>query len=213
MASEIANLELLRRHLDPVESILPAGTVAEEGQEGRPHAIDSLSMAGTVRDRNLGDIVTQTCLRGVVAARAAGGHEAVVTLLMRGLEANPDNREANRVLGDALLNLGRPVEAEVRFRKILAMRADDGLAHRGMAFALHRQGRIAEAIPEYRTALELGAGDAEVHNNLGAALGAEGNLEAALPHFERAVSLRPGFDEARENLERTRAALAVARPR
>jgi spermidine synthase len=203
VASEIANLELLRRHLDPIETMLPAGP-----------ASDSLSVAArTVRERNLGDIVTQTCLRSVVAARAQGGHETVVALLSRGLEANPDNAEANRVLGDALLNLGRPAEAEARFRKAATMRPSDALARRGMGFALHRQGRIAEAIPEYRAALELGNDDPEIHNNLGAALGAEGDLGAALPHFERAVKLRPGFGEARENLERTREALAASRRR
>jgi spermidine synthase len=194
-ATELPGLELLRAHLDPVAAVSP----------GLPP--DSADAIAGLRERNLGDMVTRSYLRRVPVVKGEGGHEAVVSLLTEALRANPDNVEANRVLGDALLSLGRLEEAEARYAKVLAMREDDALAHRGLAFALHRLGRIPAAIAQYRTAIALGCDEAEVHNNLGAALGQQGDLAAALAQFERAVHLRPDFEEARENLDRARAAL------
>jgi spermidine synthase len=200
-ATELPDLELLRAHLDPVAAVSPGLSP------------DSARAIAGLRERNLGDMVARSYLRRVPVVRGEGNHEAVVALLTEALRANPDNAEANRVLGDALLSLGRLEEAEAHYAKVLAMREDDALAHRGLAFALHRMGHVPDAIAQYQAAIALGCDEPEVHSNLGAALGQQGDLAAALAHFERAVRLRPDFEEARQNLDRVRAALKPAPPR
>jgi spermidine synthase len=196
--TELPNLALLREHLDPVAAVCPALPA------------DSARAIAALRERNLGDLAARSALRRVPFVKGEANHEAVAALLTGALRDNPDNGEAQRVLGDALLALGRLEEARIHFERALALRPDDALAHRGLGFALHREDRVAEAIPHYEAAIAMGCDEPEVHNNLGAALGQRGDLAGARGHFERALRLRPDFDEARQNLERVRAALGSA---
>src|SRR5262249_23208855 len=131
---------------------------------------DSARAIAALRERNLGEIVVRSALRRVPAVKGEANHAAVVTLLSDALNANPDDGEAHRVLGDALLALGRLDEAGSHYAKALSLDGDDALAHRGLGFALHRAGRVREAIPHYEAAITLGDDDPEIHNNLGAAL-------------------------------------------
>jgi spermidine synthase len=198
--NELPILALLRSHLDPL-----AGAV-----RGDPDPA-LLAAADSVRSRNLGDIAATACLRRVDAARGAGNYGEVLRLAQAALLENVDGLVAERVMGDALVILGRAGEGEPHLRRVVSLRPDDALAHHGLAVAVHGQGRFAEAIEHYRAALALGAETSDTHNNLGAALAEQGDLAAARGQFEEALRLHPGDADALRNLARVTAALGEAR--
>lgn len=188
---ELETLPLIRRHLDSIESAAPG------------LASDLARAAARVREQNLNDIVAAAHLRGT-----RGGIDEPLRLA---LAANPENFQANRLMGDALLTLGQLDESGHYYRQALAIRDGDARVHASLALVLLRQRQLDAAIEHYRAALTLGGEDAELRNSLGAALGLQGNLAAALEQFERAVALRPDFADARGNVEKARAALAAQR--
>jgi spermidine synthase len=194
---ELPVLALLRAHLDPVSSVASGAFGPGE-----------LAAADSVRTRNLGDIAANAQLRRVDAARRTGDAQAIVILALTALRENPENLDAQRFLGDALVLLGRAGEAEPHLRLVVAGRPDDPFARRGLAIALHQQHRFAEAIEHYRAAIALGADAADLRNNLGAALAEQGDLAAAASQFEQALRQRPGDPDATRNLARLRVALS-----
>lgn len=197
--NEVRNVPLLRRHLDPAATIL-AGTAEPE----------VLAEAGRVRESNLADIAADAQLRRVEAARLAGDTPGILALASRALAENPENLDAQRITGDALILLGRASEAEPRLRRVVEERPDDALARRGLGIALHQARRFGEAVEQYRAAIALGADAADLRNNLGAALAEGGDLPAAAVEFEQALRLRPGDPDATRNLGQVRAALSGA---
>ena len=200
-SQELPLLGELRAHLDPVESLFA---------ERAPASWTRASVG--VRERNLDDIEAAAELRDVEPFRRAADYEGVLRCAEGALRANPENAEAQRIAGDALVLLGRFDEAVTHASIAVALRPDDGVARRVLAVALHRLGRVAEAIPHYRAALALAGDDAETHNNLGAALGQLGDLTAARDEFERAVRLDPTNGEFQQNLGRVNATLRAAPP-
>ena len=140
-----------------------------------------------------------------------GDHGSMVAELRLALAANPENLQANRLMGDALFGLGQLEESETFYRQALAIWDGDARVHASLALAYLRRRRLDAAVEQYRAALAVGGDDAELRNSLGAALGMQGNLAGALEQFERALVLRPDFAEARGNLAQSRAALDAQR--
>ncbi len=196
---ELQTLPLLRHHLESVESVAPGVS------------IDLVRAAANVREKNLNDMVAAAHLRRVEAAVQGEDHGSMVAELRLALAANPENLQANRLMGDALLSLGQVEESERFYRQALAIWDGDPRVHASLALAYLRQRRLDGAVEHYRAALAVGDDDAELRNSLGAALGLQGNLAGALEQFERALALRPDFEEARGNLAQSRAALDAQR--
>jgi spermidine synthase len=192
---ELQTLPLIRSHLESIESVAPGV------------ASDLARAAANVREKNLNDVVAAAHLRGVEAALQGGDHGNMVAELRLALAANPENFQANRLMGDALLRLGQVEESEPFYLQALAIWDGDARVHASLALAYLRQRRLAGAVEHYRAALAVGDDDAELRNSLGVALGLQGNLAGALEQFERALVLRPDFAEARGNLMQSRAAL------
>jgi spermidine synthase len=180
---ELAGLDLLRRHLDPV-----AG-----GEAAR------------VREDNLREIVASAHLRGVEEARAANDRAGMTAALRQAVAAHPGNLRAQRMLGDALLLQGQYEESARHYQAALAISADDARTHGGLGLWHLVQQRFPQSVEHYRRALALGGDDAEWRNNLGAGLVRLGDLPAAVEQFRRAVELKPDDADARRNYEATRA--------
>jgi len=70
------------------------------------------------------------------------------------LQQWPDNSLARFGLGNTLLSLNRPSEAERIYRELIAARPDLVAVRNNLAMALHRQGQDIEALIEIDTALE-----------------------------------------------------------
>jgi len=89
----------------------------------------------------------------------------------------------------ALVNQGRPGDAERQTRLLLNSYPDAGILWKILGVALVRQGKAA--LQALRQAAELLPQDAEAHANLGAALHDGRDWEAALVSLRRALELEP----------------------
>ena len=94
-------------------------------------------------------------------------------------------------LAGALLEGGKPQEAEGYLRAALALRPDSAAAHPNLGVALVRQGKAAEAEKNCRQAVALDPMDAQAHANLGWVLEGQGKLAEALALYRKALDLDP----------------------
>jgi len=115
---------------------------------------------------------------------------------------------ARALLADALTKEGRPDEAAVQYRAMLAAHPDDAQAMTLLAAILLRQQRYDEAIVVFRQAVAERPGDVAALGGLGVALNSSGRLDEAIAVFRRAVDLDPQNPHAQHNLAR---ALATRR--
>ncbi len=192
---ELPGVEALRGQLDPIPTVLadsvPAATVTE---------------AEATREANMGDMVTAAHIRTVASLKSRGDYEGMRNVIAEALKHNPLNVEAQRMMGDVHVQLGRSADAVAYYTEALRIDENDALSHRGLAIALHVTGRIDEAIPHYRAAVHERPSDFELWNGLGGALAQTGRFDEAAQMLQEALRLRPDFAPAIANLERVRRA-------
>ena len=116
----------------------------------------------------------------------------------------------------ALLESGRPAEAEAECQRVLARAPTLGAAWTCLGLARQSQGK--DALEALQAASRYAVGDARVHFLLGQALEDRGLLERAAASFARATTLSPDFADAHSDLGnvllqlgRTDAAIASCR--
>jgi spermidine synthase len=186
---ESPNLELLRRHLEPV------------GRYALPHVGEDLADAiERIREKNLDDVNAAAMVRQATLWIPTGDDVRIASLLSEALRWNPENFDALRMLGDARALQGRFEEALSLYERAVLLRDGDLRARRGLGSTLLWTGRTEDAIGHLRRALEIRPSDPESHNNLGVALAQRGDVEEAIRHFEEAARLRPGYLDAERNL-------------
>ncbi|MDE0456248.1 MAG: tetratricopeptide repeat protein, partial [Chromatiales bacterium] len=125
----------------------------------------------------------------------AGHHEEALAAARRGV-ALAEGRRGNHThwayagLGNALLALERPVEAEAAFRTSLALwpRSERNKPRLLLARALVRQARYEEGLALYRALIREDPDDDAVHLLQGMALLESGRHEAAVESFDRALA-------------------------
>jgi tetratricopeptide (TPR) repeat protein len=155
-----------------------------------------------------------------------GDPEAALEYLYRAEHETPKVARLQYHIGNALAAQLRHAEAEVRFRRVLAL--DPGFvdACNNLGTALRAQGRHDEAETSFHDALALRPDYAPAHYNLGLVLTKRGELDAAVASFRTALSIHsppPPIDRLLEvhdalaqglmELERYDEALAVCRAR
>ncbi|HXC41697.1 MAG TPA: tetratricopeptide repeat protein, partial [Burkholderiales bacterium] len=118
-----------------------------------------------------------------------GRFQAAAESLRRALAVHADFPEAHCNLGNALVELGQPADAESSFRRALALRPAFAAAHYNLANLLARLGQADEAIAHYREAIAAQPAHAEAHANLGNLLLARGQPGQALGCFAGALRL------------------------
>lgn len=109
-----------------------------------------------------------------------------------------------------LLQAGRPGEAEIACRAVLAARPSDAFALNLLGIALRHTDRPDESEIALRRAVEFSGGNPEFRTNLAQLLRARGRLDAAIAEFRRALESAPGLRTARLGLART--ALEAGQP-
>jgi tetratricopeptide (TPR) repeat protein len=107
---------------------------------------------------------------------------------------------AHGTLGNALLDQGRPQEAEAEYREALRLKPGWPLSHYNLGTALLRQGRPQEAEAECREAFRLQPDYHQACNNLGNALLDQGRPQEAEAEFREALRLKPDFPGYHINL-------------
>jgi Flp pilus assembly protein TadD/uncharacterized membrane protein YhaH (DUF805 family) len=155
-----------------------------------------------------------------LALYEAGRSEEALLISRRAVELDQSDPRPLKVLGDILVDLGRPGEAVDVFRKALGMAPANvkfvlGLGsallalddeesafqhYLGSGIELGRNGRPWEAITILKEAVRLRNEDAIAHNALGSAYMTAGLKKQAIGQFRSAIELEPDKIEAWYNL-------------
>ena len=122
---------------------------------------------------------------------AMGDKEQRRTLLESVVQADPDCAEAQRLLGDTLVALGRRSEALVAYQCAAASSPNDVDSHLGLGRVLEDLARYEAAMVVFERATMLAPDHAPAHNDLGNVLQALRRPEAALDAYARAARRAP----------------------
>ncbi len=120
-------------------------------------------------------------------------------LVRAALAAEPDNAEAEHMLGIIAHQSGKLADAIGHVARAVALKPDVALFHTNLGEMYRLAGRIEEAIAAGRRALDLNPGYAGTLSNLGIALFDQGKFEDALTHYDRALALDDTFAQAHSN--------------
>jgi Flp pilus assembly protein TadD len=115
------------------------------------------------------------------------------------LAANPQDREAQRLLGVSLLRQGKAGEAVEALTRAIAMGEDGWAVHRNLGDALLRAGKPAEAAEHLKKAVDLGARVPPLIYNLACAYALSGRKDEALARLQEAVGMGWGNREQIES--------------
>lgn len=107
------------------------------------------------------------------------------------LSREPQDGRAHLAAGQALLNLGRPAEAEHHLAQALAQEPDSDLALRFLSIAQFRQNRFREADDSIKKALSLNPEGAFHWSHLAYMFFRQGDLASAKKYAKRARDLAP----------------------
>ena len=113
---------------------------------------------------------------------------------------SPQDAEAHSNLGVTLKELGRLDEAEVSYKKAIALKPDLAEAHSNLGNTLKKLGRLDEAEVSNTQAIALKPDYAEAHSNLGNTLQELGRLDEAKASYKQAIALKPDYAEVHSNL-------------
>ena len=102
--------------------------------------------------------------------------------------------------GFILIGLGKLKEAELSYRKAIALKPDFAEAYLNLGNILNNIGKLKEAELSFRKVIELKPDFAVAHYNLGNILNSIGELKEAELSFRRAIELKPNFVDANMNL-------------
>ena len=120
-------------------------------------------------------------------------------LTRRAVAAQPDNAEAEHMLGIIAHQSGKLAEAIDHVRRAIAINPDVALYHANLGEMCRLAGRVEEAIAAGRRAIAIDSSLAAALSNVGIALFEQGKFEAALDHYDRAIALQEDFALAYSN--------------
>jgi protein O-mannosyl-transferase len=119
-----------------------------------------------------------------------------VALFSHAARVTPPNSVVLNNLGSALLDAGRPAEAERAFNQALALSPNDPYVLGNIANALAREQKLDEALALYERALQFRPNVPELHFNAGLALAKKGQFTNSVRFYERALELDPFYLDA-----------------
>ena len=123
------------------------------------------------------------------------------------LRIDPNNVNANNLLGVIYLQVQRYDVAIPLFQKAIEIKPDFSEAYYNMGSSLQTIGSLDDAVKCYHKVIEIKPDYAEAHNNLGNTLQALGRLDDALSCFYKAIEIKPDYAEMHYNLGSTLQAL------
>jgi tetratricopeptide (TPR) repeat protein len=111
--------------------------------------------------------------------------------LTRAVSIDPNNADAQYLLGTVSEAIGDRAAALTHFNVALALKPDFDVARRTVCRLLLDQDRLDEALEHYRAAVSFAPDDALLHNDLGALLQRLGRPDEALHSYRQALSIQP----------------------
>jgi Flp pilus assembly protein TadD len=105
--------------------------------------------------------------------------------------------------GRKLQQLGQSAEAEMWYRRALAMQPDPADAMNLLGIAAYQTGRCELAVELIRQAIKRNGQNAGYFSNLGTALFGQGKLDEAVSAYRQAVLIKPDYADAYCNLGST----------
>jgi tetratricopeptide (TPR) repeat protein len=139
-------------------------------------------------------------LKRGVTQRRRGDDEAAVADLRRASTLDPTSTVALELLGDTLVDLGRPDRAADRYAAYLALDDRSARVWYKLGLARYRAGELTRAPEPLQRALELDRTLAEAQLTLGLCLRDLGDARAARTALEAATQVAPGLTAPREAL-------------
>jgi tetratricopeptide (TPR) repeat protein len=141
-----------------------------------------------------------------MAALAAARHDfaAALSWSRRAVGVNPFSADAQAVMGDALVELGRYPEAFSEFQRMIDLRPELSTYAR-VSYALELQGDVPGAVRAMKLALEAAGSRPDVAwaaNQLGDLHWNSGHIGFARSYYRRAIQADPSFIPARAGLAR-----------
>ena len=177
-----------------------------DGERARDDPRDLVARARVLEAlRSVGGSVAQTNL-GNVYLRLGQADAAE-----QALRANPDDPDANNLLGIVASQKGDNYGAEQFFRKALQLQTDHAEAHHNLANLLATNHNYPEAAYHFQQAIAANPSYAEAHYRFGLLLLASGSIDRAQRELEETVRLKPGLAEAHRDLGDILAAKGRAR--
>ncbi len=110
------------------------------------------------------------------------------------IERNAGDADAYIGLADALAGQGKGADAEVTYRRAVAVEPAYWGAHSALAAHLFQRGKVDEALAALRKVTELVPSSANAWNNLGASLQMKGDFDGALEAYRHSLRLEPSKD-------------------
>lgn len=112
----------------------------------------------------------------------------------------PQHGMSWKILGVALMQLGRNADALLPMRKAAILLPNDAESHNNLGITLNSLGQHEEAKASFRQALAINPNDVQAHGNLGVALQDSGAFDAAEASYRRALELAPDYAKVHNNL-------------
>ncbi|MCY2989818.1 MAG: tetratricopeptide repeat protein [Planctomycetota bacterium] len=128
-------------------------------------------------------------------------------LCRQALQADGQNQEAWRLLGEVCLFQSKAAEATQGLQQALQLGPLPAEGHNNLGVALAKQGRLEEAVGHYLQAVQLKPTYVECYNNLGVAMTDLARPAEAVAYLRRALDLNPNYPLAHNSLGIALAAL------
>lgn len=153
-----------------------------------------------------GDDRTEKFILSAKEYIAKNDNKAAIIQLKTALQKQPESPEARLLLGQALLESGDPVSAEVELRKALALNQPDATVIPLLARALNQTGAELKLIQEFAAAaLDDPAATADLKTSLAIAYARQGKRKELDAALDAALAAVPGYTPARRVQARLKA--------
>ncbi len=130
----------------------------------------------------------------------AGQFQQAEQIYRQVLDANPNEPDANYLLGMLFNQAGDNASAVAHVTRSIKTRPKFPAAHNNLGTIYEEMDRMEDAAASFRRAVRLDPAMAEAHNNLGNALKSLGDLAGAVQSFRKAIKVQPDMAVAYNNL-------------
>ena len=176
-----------------------AGLMALESYGQAGMWADNVTLFSRAMERNPDDLTIQHNLSAFLID--VGRNDEAIVILKKLLTIDPDNYPDNNNMGEAYLNKGDRVHAEVFLAKACQLRPTPAKLFQ-LGAVRFNIGRMEAAEPSFTQAIAMDGRAPQYHYALGLTLERLGQPKRAISAFEEELAIDPGDTKSREELAR-----------